>query len=72
MDMIFQEPGRPRRGQEEKMNLHHFRFDIFNTVIDLLINELNDRFSERSTELLYQLLFIKRGKIVTWIKTCNT
>ena len=25
---------------------------IFNTVIDLLINELNDRFSERSIELL--------------------
>ena len=52
MDMIFQKPGRPQRGQEEKMNLHHFRFDIFNTVIDLLINELDNRFSERSTELL--------------------
>ena len=37
------------------MNLHHFQFDIFNIVIDLLINDLNDRFSKRSIELLLRV-----------------
>ena len=52
MDDIYQEQGRARRGQEEKTNLHKFRVEIFNTVINLLINELNNRFNERNTELL--------------------
>ena len=52
MDDIYQELRRTRRGQEEKTNLHRFRIKIFNTMIDLLINELNDRFNERNTELL--------------------
>ena len=49
---IYEEPGRAFRGQEKKTNLHRFQVEIFNTVIDLLINELNDRFNERNTKLL--------------------
>ena len=52
MNDIYQESGRARRGQEEKTNLHRFRVEIFSTMIDLLINELNDRFNTRNTKLL--------------------
>ncbi|GJW05788.1 hypothetical protein Tco_1568211 [Tanacetum coccineum] len=33
-------------------NQHHFEVDIFNTVLDMQIQEFGDRFSESSTELL--------------------
>ncbi|GAV89310.1 Dimer_Tnp_hAT domain-containing protein/DUF4371 domain-containing protein, partial [Cephalotus follicularis] len=45
-------PGRSRRNVEETTNLHHFRVEVFNIVIDLQIRELNDRFNEVNTELL--------------------
>ncbi|PKU84132.1 hypothetical protein MA16_Dca027552 [Dendrobium catenatum] len=40
-----------RRG-EEITNLHHYRADLFYTVVDMQLQELNNRFSESSTELL--------------------
>ncbi|XP_022883726.1 zinc finger MYM-type protein 1-like [Olea europaea var. sylvestris] len=43
---------RSRRNTEEMTNFHHFRVDLFYSVIDIQIQELNDRFSEVSTELL--------------------
>ncbi|XP_024965955.1 uncharacterized protein LOC112506164 [Cynara cardunculus var. scolymus] len=33
-------------------NCHYYKFDIFNTVVDMQIQEFGDRFSEVSTELL--------------------
>ncbi|GAV72462.1 LOW QUALITY PROTEIN: DUF4371 domain-containing protein, partial [Cephalotus follicularis] len=52
MDEKFVAPGRSRRNVEETTNLHHFRVEVFYSVIDLLIRELNDRFNEVNTELL--------------------
>ncbi|XP_022848801.1 zinc finger MYM-type protein 1-like [Olea europaea var. sylvestris] len=44
--------GRPQRNSPEITNLHHYRVDLFYSVIDLQFQELNDRFSEVNTELL--------------------
>ncbi|XP_028552929.1 uncharacterized protein LOC110115869 [Dendrobium catenatum] len=40
-----------RRG-EDKTNLHHYHVDLFYIVVDIQLQELNNRFSESSTELL--------------------
>ncbi|XP_022859513.1 uncharacterized protein LOC111380240, partial [Olea europaea var. sylvestris] len=40
--------GRPQRNSPEITNLHHYRVDLFYSVIDLQLQELNDRFSEKS------------------------
>ncbi|XP_027174709.1 uncharacterized protein LOC113774364 [Coffea eugenioides] len=42
---------RSRRGQTIT-NFHHYRVGIFCEVVDLIIQEMNNRFSEVSTELL--------------------
>ncbi|XP_052177634.1 uncharacterized protein LOC127791694 [Diospyros lotus] len=52
MDGVFIRRGRSRRNTEEMTNLHHFRVDLFYAIIDMQLQELNDRFSEISTELL--------------------
>ncbi|KAI0493650.1 hypothetical protein KFK09_023771 [Dendrobium nobile] len=44
--------GRSRRGHQEMTNLHHYRVDIFYTVLDMQLQELNNRFTEANTELL--------------------
>ncbi|XP_022843311.1 uncharacterized protein LOC111366853 [Olea europaea var. sylvestris] len=44
--------GRPQRNSPEITKLHHYRVDLFYSVIDLQLQELNDRFSEVNTELL--------------------
>jgi hypothetical protein len=44
--------GRPQRNPPELTNLHHYQVDLFYSVIDLQLQELNDRFSEVNTELL--------------------
>ncbi|XP_028549907.1 uncharacterized protein LOC114579453 [Dendrobium catenatum] len=40
-----------RRG-EEITNLHHYRVELFYIVVDMQLQEINNRFSESSTELL--------------------
>ncbi|XP_076922653.1 uncharacterized protein LOC143584501 [Bidens hawaiensis] len=47
-------PGRVRRtvNDEPQTYLHHFRVDIFYQVVDLLLNEMNERFTKSNTELL--------------------
>ncbi|XP_022855574.1 uncharacterized protein LOC111376802 [Olea europaea var. sylvestris] len=40
------------RNSPEITNLHHYRVDLFYSVIDLQLQELNDRFSKVNTELL--------------------
>ncbi|XP_057798119.1 uncharacterized protein LOC131014237 [Salvia miltiorrhiza] len=37
---------RSRRKAPEVTNLHHYRFDVFFSIIDMQLMELNDRFSE--------------------------
>ncbi|XP_022883828.1 uncharacterized protein LOC111400666 [Olea europaea var. sylvestris] len=44
--------GRPQCNSPEITNLHHYRVDLFYSVIDLQFQELNDRFSDVNTELL--------------------
>jgi len=44
--------GRSRRNVEESMNLHHYRVEVFYVVINMQLQELNNRFNEVNTELL--------------------
>ncbi|XP_022891848.1 uncharacterized protein LOC111406697 [Olea europaea var. sylvestris] len=46
MDDIFIPLGRSRRNTQEMTNLHNFCVDFFYAIIDMQIQELNDRFSE--------------------------
>ncbi|XP_071695361.1 uncharacterized protein [Rutidosis leptorrhynchoides] len=41
-----------RNRKSDITNKHFFKYDIFNAVLDMIIQELGDRFSEVSTELL--------------------
>jgi hypothetical protein len=43
---------RPRRRAPEITNLHHYRVELFYTVIDMQLQELNNRFNKVNTELL--------------------
>jgi hypothetical protein len=52
MDDIFIPLGRSRRNTQGTTNLHHFRVDFFYAIIDMQIQELNDRFSEVNSDLL--------------------
>ncbi|XP_078171495.1 uncharacterized protein LOC144565578 [Carex rostrata] len=40
------------RYQTGTTNLHYYRVNLFNTVIDMQLKELNDRFNETNTQLL--------------------
>ncbi|PIN11338.1 hypothetical protein CDL12_16064 [Handroanthus impetiginosus] len=44
--------GKSRRKVSEVTYLHHYRVELFYTVIDMQLQELNDRFNEVNTELL--------------------
>jgi len=45
--------GRARgRGGQLVTHYHHFKYEIFNVVHDQIIVEMNNRFAERSTQLL--------------------
>ncbi|KAL4604488.1 hypothetical protein ACB092_10G197000 [Castanea dentata] len=52
MDEIFVVSGRPQRNTQQNTNLHHYRVELFYTVIDMQLQELNNRFSEVNTDLL--------------------
>ncbi|XP_075665249.1 uncharacterized protein LOC142634885 [Castanea sativa] len=52
MDEIFVVSGRPRRNTQQNTNLHHYRVELFYTIIDMQLQELNNRFSEVNTDLL--------------------
>ncbi|XP_021769731.1 zinc finger MYM-type protein 1-like [Chenopodium quinoa] len=52
MDSPYVPQGRSRCFVEEATNQHHFRVGIFSRVIDLLLQELDDRFNERNMEIL--------------------
>ncbi|KAI8558542.1 hypothetical protein RHMOL_Rhmol04G0102900 [Rhododendron molle] len=52
MDDKFVARGRGRRNASQITNLHHYRVELFDTVLDMQLSELNSRFSEAATELL--------------------
>ncbi|KAH6779656.1 hypothetical protein C2S52_010893, partial [Perilla frutescens var. hirtella] len=52
MDDNISRCGHKRHGAEVITNLHYYRVDIFYEVVDLIIQEMNARFSEGSTKLL--------------------
>ena len=52
MDEIFVVSGRPRCNTQQNTNLHHYRIEQFCIVIDMQLQELNNRFSEVNTDLL--------------------
>ena len=44
--------GRSRHKAQDITNLHHFRVELFYSIIDMQLQELNDRFDEVNTDLL--------------------
>ncbi|XP_061943830.1 uncharacterized protein LOC133668101 [Populus nigra] len=46
MDDEYKLRGRSRRKSQGITNLHHFRYELFNNIIDMQLTELNDRFTE--------------------------
>ena len=53
MDEIFIVSGRPWHNTQQNTNLHHYRVELFYTIIDLQIQGLNNRFSEANIDLLF-------------------
>ncbi|KAL4011910.1 hypothetical protein IC575_028975 [Cucumis melo] len=52
MDDAFLVRGRQRRNSQEITNIYHYHVEIFYAVIDMQLQELNNHFTEKSTELL--------------------
>ena len=52
IDETFVVNGRSRRNTQQKTNLHHYCVELFYTVIDMKLQELNNRFSKANTNLL--------------------
>ena len=52
MDDIFVVSGMPRRNTQQNTNLHHYHVELFYTVIDMQLQELNNRFPKVNTDLL--------------------
>ncbi|XP_022846317.1 uncharacterized protein LOC111369063 [Olea europaea var. sylvestris] len=69
MDSVFVHPGRSRHNTEEMTNFHRFRVDLFYSVIDMQLQELNAHFSEEFrelkgfSELALKLVETKRNKV---------
>jgi len=52
MDDEYKLRGCSRQKSQGITNLHHFRYELFNNIIDMQLTELDDRFTKTSTELL--------------------
>ncbi|CAI0479229.1 unnamed protein product [Linum tenue] len=52
MDELYILSGRPRRNAQQITNMHHYKVELFYTVVDMQLQELNSRFDEVNTELL--------------------
>ncbi|KAJ0975429.1 hypothetical protein J5N97_017394 [Dioscorea zingiberensis] len=63
MDDIFVTRGRPRRNTHKVTNFHHYRVELFYTVVDMQLQELNNRFNELNMELLL---------CVAYLSPCNS
>lgn len=49
---MFAIRGQPRRKVEHMKNLHHYRVELFYTMIDIQLQKLNTHFAKASTEPL--------------------
>ena len=58
MDEIFVVNGRPRRNTQQNTNLHHYRVELFYTIIDMQLQKLNNRFSKANTDMLLCMAFL--------------
>ena len=52
MDDMYVARGRSRRRSQGRSNSHYYRVELFYTIIDTQLQELNNRFNEVNTELL--------------------
>ncbi|KAL4644323.1 hypothetical protein ACB092_02G157200 [Castanea dentata] len=52
MDEIIVVSGRLRRNTQQNTNLHHYRVKLFYIVINMQLQELNNRFSKANNDLL--------------------
>ncbi|XP_074266505.1 uncharacterized protein LOC141589780 [Silene latifolia] len=52
MSDMYVVPRRYRRGKKQVDNLHHFRINVFLSLIDQIVQEIDDRFDERSKDML--------------------
>ena len=52
MDDRYITRGRSRHNAEKATNMHHYQVDLFYAIIDLQLQELNNRFNEVTIELL--------------------
>ena len=52
MEYNFELRGRSRRKLPKITNLHYYRFEVFNIVIDMQLRELNDHFNKENMKLL--------------------
>ncbi|GJT60972.1 zinc finger MYM-type protein 1-like protein [Tanacetum coccineum] len=55
MEDVYVPRGRKKRRQQQVTNLHHFRVEVFCTIIDLQLQELNNRFNEFPRQELSRL-----------------
>ncbi|CAN1821361.1 Zinc finger MYM-type protein 1 [Linum perenne] len=55
MNDVFVLPGRSRRNSQQVTNLHHYQVEVFYTVVDMQLQELNSHFDEVNTQLLCSL-----------------
>ncbi|PKU80240.1 hypothetical protein MA16_Dca005771 [Dendrobium catenatum] len=58
MSSTFKARRRSTRRNDDVTNLHHYRVEFFYTIIDMQLQELNNRFSEASTELLLCISYL--------------
>ena len=52
MDAMFLLQGRKGQKSQQITNLHHYRVEVFYVVIDMELQDMNNRSIETSTELL--------------------
>ncbi|WOH08279.1 hypothetical protein DCAR_0727717 [Daucus carota subsp. sativus] len=53
MDDKFVDKGRSRKNSQNVTNLHHYQVESFFTIVDMQLQELNNRFTETNSELLF-------------------
>ena len=49
---------RKRCKAQEITNLHHYQVELFCTILDIQLQELNNQFNETNTKLLLCLLYL--------------
>jgi hypothetical protein len=69
MDDIYLVRGRSRRKAHGMTNLHYYCVELFYAIIDMQLQELNNRFTKSNTEfLLYVLRVSPSDFFVTFVK----